>query len=97
MTRISLMVAVAMAAGVVGCAHCDTCDDFPAPCAGPNCGPSSGATGLEPAMVQGAPMRGPMAFESAGPAPGTPPATPSVSVPPADAASSPTPMEPARL
>ena len=25
-----LLVAVALAAGDVGCAHCDTCDDFPA-------------------------------------------------------------------
>ena len=23
--------------GVLGCAHCDTCDDFPAPCVGANC------------------------------------------------------------
>ena len=39
MSRISLLlVAAAVAAGVVGCAQCDTCDDFPAPCTGPNCG-----------------------------------------------------------
>jgi hypothetical protein len=25
-------------AGAVGCTHCDTCDDFPTPCSGPNCG-----------------------------------------------------------
>ena len=32
MSRMSLMlVAAAVAAGVVGCAQCDTCDDFPAP------------------------------------------------------------------
>ena len=33
-----LLVAAALAAGGFGCAHCDTCDDFPAPCTGPNCG-----------------------------------------------------------
>ena len=39
MSRISLMtVAAAVAACLVGCAQCDTCDDFPAPCTGPNCG-----------------------------------------------------------
>ena len=38
MSRISLLlVAAAVAAGVVGCAQCDTCDDFPTPCNGPNC------------------------------------------------------------
>jgi hypothetical protein len=24
--------------GVIGCAHCDTCDDFPRPCVGQGCG-----------------------------------------------------------
>ena len=39
MSRSSLLlVAAALAAGGFGCAHCDTCDDFPAPCTGPNCG-----------------------------------------------------------
>lgn len=39
MSRPSLLVlAASMAAVAVGCAHCDTCDDFPAPCTGPNCG-----------------------------------------------------------
>jgi hypothetical protein len=38
MSRISVWMAVAVAAGVVGCAQCDTCDDFPVPCTGPNCG-----------------------------------------------------------
>lgn len=33
MVRFSLLlVAVALAAGTSGCAHCDTCDDFPTPC-----------------------------------------------------------------
>ena len=39
MGRISLLlVAVALVAGAVGCAHCDTCDDFPTPCVGGDCG-----------------------------------------------------------
>ena len=39
MSRLSsLLVAAGLAAGTVGCAQCDTCDDFPAPCIGPNCG-----------------------------------------------------------
>jgi hypothetical protein len=39
MKRPSLLVlAASLAAVAVGCAHCDTCDDFPAPCTGPNCG-----------------------------------------------------------
>ena len=39
MSRPSLLVLAASAAALaVGCAHCDTCDDFPAPCTGPYCG-----------------------------------------------------------
>ncbi len=39
MTRLSaVLMAAGLAAGAVGCAHCDTCDDFPTPCVGPNCG-----------------------------------------------------------
>ncbi len=33
----SLLVAVALAAGAVGCTQCDTCDDFPTPCVGAMC------------------------------------------------------------
>ena len=83
MLRINLLVAVAVAAGVVGCAQCDTCDDFPAPCTGPNCGqPYSVPTAMtDPAMSQGGPVMGTMtpvapASDAAGPAPATPaPAT----------------------
>ena len=39
-----LMVGLALV-GVSGCAQCDTCDDFPAPCTGPNCGQNGYATG----------------------------------------------------
>ena len=39
MVRFSLLAAVVlMAAGVTGCTHCDTCDDFPVPCVGHNTG-----------------------------------------------------------
>ncbi|MDR3632598.1 MAG: hypothetical protein P4L84_02110 [Isosphaeraceae bacterium] len=39
MLRFSLLVAVTLlAAGVTGCTHCDTCDDFPVPCVGHNTG-----------------------------------------------------------
>lgn len=48
MSRSSLLlVAAALAAGGFGCAHCDTCDDFPAPCAGPNCGSQGYPIGSE--------------------------------------------------
>lgn len=35
------LLAVSLAAGAVGCAQCDTCDDFPAPCVGGRCGPQA--------------------------------------------------------
>jgi hypothetical protein len=63
----SLLIAAAVATAVVGCAHCDTCDDFPAPCV--DCGYSTpgpvGATmyaeGMPagPMMGPGGPMMGP--------------------------------------
>ena len=101
MSRISLLVAVAVAAGVVGCAQCDTCDDFPVPCTGPNCGqlmpggvpgyfgdnmPSQGDT----VMGASAPTTYSTASDSAGPAPPTPTPTPT----PVDPTSPPPPMDP---
>ncbi len=94
MLRISLLVAIGVMASAVGCAQCDTCDDFPAPCVGPNCGGNTYAPPgyLAPTMDQGAPMQGPASGPAAAApaddqAPGGPatPATPSPSVPPADA------------
>jgi hypothetical protein len=38
MSRIRLLMLIVAAAGFAGCAVCDTCDDFPVPCVGPNCG-----------------------------------------------------------
>jgi hypothetical protein len=94
MSRISLLlVAAAVAAGVVGCAQCDTCDDFPAPCTGPNCGQNQ--PGILDYMPQGAasmgapPANAAPAGESAGPAPTmpeTPPVNPASSAPAMDPA-----------
>jgi hypothetical protein len=89
MSRINLlMVAAAVAAGVVGCAQCDTCDDFPAPCTGPNCGQNRAGIldYLPPGPGQpygaGAAPMGTVspntvpATDAAGPAPSTPPTPP---------------------
>lgn len=56
MSRSKLLPMVAVwAVGVVGCAHCDICDEFPAPCNGPGCYSSGPAAG--PVMVPaGAPV-----------------------------------------
>ena len=96
MLRISLLVAIGVMASAVGCAQCDTCDDFPAPCVGPNCGGNTYAPPgyLAPTMDQMSPAQGPAAAPSNIPAndgvpdgPASPtPDTPSPSVPPADAA-----------
>jgi len=84
MSRIGLLVPLSCAAALaVGCAHCDTCDDFPAPCTGPNCG----------ALYQGVPIGAGVPIESGAPygyGPG-------VVVPPNDSESmilEPTPAEP---
>ena len=84
MSRICLLLAaVALSASDLGCAQCDTCDDFPAPCVGPNCGQGQNQPGImdmlppgQPTMSQlmstGMPMN-----DAAGPAPVAPP-TPAV-------------------
>ena len=46
MSRTSLLLAAfSLAVGMTGCTHCDTCDDFPTPCTGPNCGFRGGPVG----------------------------------------------------
>ena len=45
MTRFALLLVGLAIAGATGCAQCDTCDDFPAPCVGPNCGQNGYNTG----------------------------------------------------
>jgi hypothetical protein len=71
-----LLVAVALAAVQAGCTQCDTCDDFPTPCIGGNCGPRAfapAAPSYEAPMVvpPGAPATAP-----------TPPSGPSAFAPP---------------
>jgi hypothetical protein len=80
MSRFSLLlVSGLVAAGLIGCTQCDTCDDFPTPCTGPNCGYQG-----PPGMPGGYPpvSTGPMAPGPADVAP--PPAAPS-SAPPSSA------------
>jgi hypothetical protein len=51
MLRLSfLLSAVALFVGSAGCTHCDTCDDFPIPCVGGNCG----SAGMAMAPMTGA-------------------------------------------
>ncbi len=72
-----LLVAVALAAVQAGCTQCDTCDDFPTPCFGGNCGPRSYAP---TAPAYEAPMvMPPGAPATAAP---VPPAGPSAFAPP---------------
>ena len=53
-----LSAALTVAALAIGCTHCDTCDDFPAPCLGGNCmGSASGYAGAPPVGMNG-PMNG---------------------------------------
>jgi hypothetical protein len=92
MSRLSLLVAsAALGLAAVGCAHCDTCDDFPAPCNGPNCGMTSGygMSGPQTAPTTAAPAQPPAAGAAAAPTtPSETPAAPGATTtsPPADAA-----------
>ncbi len=80
MSRTSLLLAAfTLTAGMTGCTHCDTCDDFPAPCTGPNCGFRGGPIGG--AVVHTGP---PVVVGPSTPAevaPGSPSSTPSSSAP----------------
>jgi hypothetical protein len=91
-----LLTVVAAVASFAGCAVCDTCDDFPAPCVGPNCGQkwvpgSMNGPGAEAMPVMGASTPASAMNDTAGPGPMAPssPSMPSPATPP-------TPMEPAR-
>jgi hypothetical protein len=72
-----LLMVVVAATGLAGCAVCDTCDDFPGPCVGPNCGQGGMQGQALPVMgTSTPPYSTPMApNDSAGPAPTMPPAT----------------------
>ena len=86
--RWNLVVAASLASAVVGCAQCDTCDDFPAPCRGPNCGQNfTPAAFTPPPMGQPGPVPMTIGDDMAEPAP----AVPSPTMPPAAI----TPMDPA--
>ncbi|HWE40166.1 MAG TPA: hypothetical protein VG406_26680 [Isosphaeraceae bacterium] len=95
MARTGLLVlATALAAGTVGCAHCDICDDFPAPCNGPGCygGAPVGPMTMTPGMrAVGPPMpvsnAGAGALGAPAAAPGGPAtAPPVINAPPATGA-----------
>jgi hypothetical protein len=57
------LVAAALAASASGCTQCDTCDDFPLPCAGGSCGegfappmPAGSFTTVAPGVPEGVPI-----------------------------------------
>ena len=90
MTRYALLVVGLALAGATGCAQCDTCDDFPAPCTGPNCGQNGYATGgFIPPTQYGLPENPAVA-----PAPPTGSPDPTANGPAADAPSLPSPTMP---
>jgi len=106
MTRLNaVLVAAGLAVGAVGCAHCDTCDDFPAPCVGPNCatgpmgayGMASGPTAYSGPMTLGATVPagpagsslGGSVIDSAVPAPSVPGTAPATAPAPAPPSTSP--------
>jgi hypothetical protein len=76
-----VLMAVALTAGALGCTHCDTCDDFPTPCVGFNCGypghPAPSGTYTAPSMG----VVGPPAPAEAAPAPAPAPAPSSTGAP----------------
>ncbi len=63
-----LLVALAATTGAVGCTHCDTCDDFPSPCNGPNCGyqafPTTNEIPVGPIYTSPAPISDPPVLNS---------------------------------
>ncbi len=92
MSRLRAFLAISgLAMSTWGCAQCDTCDDFPAPCVGPNCGMGAGYNnGPAPTTAPAAPAApaGPSLGETSDTAP-PPPATMSPAAPkPADPAQS---------
>ena len=96
MTRFALLLLGLAIAGATGCAQCDTCDDFPAPCTGPNCGQGGyQTTGFIPPTQAGLPedaARGSAPVDDSAPDMGTPanggaPALPSPTMPPTAAPS----------
>lgn len=91
MVRISLSLsAAALAILVSGCTLCDTCDDFPVPCADGNCGVAMTSAPISPFLGSYTPLR-PTA--SVQPAPFEPAAPATAPVPPGMSAAPPLPDE----
>ena len=89
-----LLLAATVGVGYVGCAQCDTCDDFPAPCTGPNCGQNAGGIpGYLGPMMGAETPNAPAMNDAAGPAPVVPPSTRSLETPPVDPTTPPPPMD----
>ena len=89
MTKFALLVVGLTLAAASGCAQCDTCDDFPAPCTGPNCGQGAYNTGgFIPPTQDGLPAgeaRMTAPADDAAPAMNnSSPSTPSPTMPPAN-------------
>ncbi|WP_422924070.1 hypothetical protein [Singulisphaera sp. PoT] len=54
-SKLALLAAMVSAA-MVGCTQCDTCDDFPVPCTGPNCGYQGDPGAFTAPPIAGVPM-----------------------------------------
>ena len=95
-SRHLLMAAASLAIGAFGCAHCDTCDDFPVPCTSSNCGYQQAPDGVPYPVGPAVPVGAPGGTFS-GPSVATPP--PANALPSAFQATSPTspPDSPAAL
>ena len=72
-----LTAAASLAVGALGCAHCDTCDDFPTPCTGANCGYQQAPNGVPYPVGPAVPVGGP-----ASPAPAPITSSPATATPP---------------
>jgi hypothetical protein len=97
MLRLSaLLVAAGLSIVVFGCAQCDTCDDFPTPCNGPNCVGGYGMPSQADPVTHSAPpgatggsteVLPPPSSPGSGTGSGTVPAAPPVEAKPATKAS----------
>jgi hypothetical protein len=76
-----LMASAALSVGAIGCAHCDTCDDFPSPCGTPYCGYNTAYAPL-PGAAPGPVVDMPAGATSAPPPPVTVPSSGSNPTPP---------------
>jgi hypothetical protein len=90
------LLAAALSAGAVGCSQCDTCDDFPTPCIGGNCGPQSHPPTSAGDYSMVAPGQGaPIMLPQGAPMPPAPPASTTEPATPPPAAGSPATPPPA--